>query len=136
MMMMRQSTKKLLWRALFALGWLLAIVILLTGCSTFESFSLRFKQEIAYGDTAVEAEGAAAIADIEADKEVMMQANEPHTVNVQFPGEMIPATGPPIEAPAEPPKRPGMATMSDGTELYDCVPAKGGLIECQSEPAQ
>lgn len=130
---MKQATSDFIWRLVILGGWLLAILILLTGCSTFESFSLSMKQEIAYGDTAVQAEGAAAIADIEADKQVMLQSNEPHTVNVQFPAEMTPASEP-IAPPSEPPKRPGMAIMDDGTTLYDCVPAKGGLIECQQDP--
>ena len=126
------------WKAAIVGGWLLAILILLTGCSTFESFSFRLSQEVAYGDTAVNAEGAAAIANIEADKEVMMQSNKPHTVNVQFPGEMQPATDIPIEEapPVLAPGASGMATMNNGDTLFDCVDGKGETVVCSRFPAQ
>ena len=103
---------------------------LLSSCSTFESFHLKMAQEIAYGDTAVTADGAADVAKIEADKEVMLAGNEPHTVQVLFPLEDPPDGGevPIVSAP--------LAVTPEGIVLYDCVPTKGGLVECRGDLSQ
>jgi hypothetical protein len=114
------------------LVWIIAalvVVLSFMACSNFESFALRVPVEVSYGDTAVKAEQAAEVAKIEADKEVMKMAGEPHTVNVKLPPEMQPAfeieTPPELEEHAS-----GMATMHDGRTLTDCVETKGGTIEC------
>ena len=111
-------------------------LFVLAGCSTFESFHLKMTQEIAYGDTAVSADGAAALADIEADKEVMLKASEAHTVNVNLPPEMMPAVAVFEVPPDIAPGASGMATMSDGTTLFDCIDAKGETIICNRNPGQ
>lgn len=116
------------------------VALLLAGCSTFESFHLKFPFEIAYGDQAVQAAQIADVAKISADKEVMLSARKPHTVEVKLPPEMMPAfevrevieEAPPVLAPGA----SGMATMSDGTTLFDCVDAKGETVLCSRVPAQ
>ena len=109
---------------------LLLLVVMTSSCSTFESFHLKMAQEIAYGDTAVTADGAADVAKIEADKEVMLAGNEPHTVQVLFPLEDPPDGGevPIVSAP--------LAVTPEGIVLYDCVPTKGGLVECRGDLGQ
>ena len=114
---------------------LLVVMLALYGCSTFESFRLGMSQEIAYGDTAVPADGAAELAEIAADRELMKQAAEPHTVEVKLPPEMMPAIAVTEAPPDLAPGASGLATMSDGTTLFDCVDGKGETVVCRREPA-
>ena len=115
---------------------LVLLVLLLSGCSTFESFSFKLPIELAYGDAAVQADQAEGVARIEADRDVLLRNDEPHTVNVNLPPEMMPAVDVFEVPPALAPGSAGMATMSDGRTLYDCVEGKGGQVICFEEPGQ
>ena len=65
-----------------------------------------------------------------------MKASKAHTVKVELPPEMMPAiTVVDVTPPMLAPGASGMATMNDGTTLYDCVEAKGEMIECSLVPA-
>ncbi len=105
------------------------VLVLCSSCSTFESFHFKIPIEMAYGDAAVQSEQAAAVAKIEADKQVMLAGKEPHTVQVLFPGD-----APPV-AKVLPVASTGAVT-ADGIVLYDCRPTKGGLVECRGELEQ
>ena len=115
---------------------LLLPFLLLSACSTFESFSFKLPIELAYGDAAVQADQAEGVARIEADRDVLLRNDEPHTVNVNLPPEMMPAVDVFEVPPALAPGSAGMATMSDGRTLYDCVEGKGGQVICFEEPGQ
>ena len=115
---------------------LVLLVLLLAGCSTFESFSFKLPIELAYGDAAVQADQAEGVARIEADRDVLLRNNDPHTVNVNLPPEMQPAVEVYEVPPELAPRAPGMAIMNDGRTLYDCVEGKGGQVICFEEPGQ
>ena len=127
------------WRRIL----LLLLVVMTSSCSSFESFHLRLPFEIAYGDKAVQADQAVEVAQAEARRDVLLQANEPHTVNVQFPasggvdnpGDPTVAgteTPPPVVKTTADTSAP-LAVTAEGIVLYDCVPTKGGLVECRGE---
>ena len=115
------------------------LLLVLAGCSNFESFALRLPSEIAYGDASLNASRDIEIAQIEGHTAEAAAANAPHTVNVKLPPEMVPAfevESVPLEVvpPALAPGASGMATTVDGRTLYDCVEGKGGQVICFDEP--
>ena len=112
------------------------VLLMLAGCSTFESFHFKLPLEIAYGDTAVQSQQAVEIAEAQGRRDVMLEASKAHTVNVKLPPEMMPAVEVFEVPPDLAPGASGMATMSDGTTLYDCVEEKGESVICSRVPGQ
>ena len=121
-------------RYLMYLTTMTTTLLLLSSCSSFESFHLRLPFEIAYGDKAVQADQAVEVAQAEARRDVLLQANEPHTVQVLFPSVLQPASEelPAVVKTTADTSAP-LAVTADGIVLYDCVPTKGGLVECRGE---